>query len=162
MVAKEVEEKESAEKKDNKKRKPLLKIILILIPVFVLIGGAAFLFLDIEVPFFDAGNGEDESPPSYQYSMKEFQVNLADPGTRRFLRMTIDLAYDDRGLTGEIENREPELRSEIIAILRGKYIEDLDEPGGMDALEDEILGKLNSMLNSGEVKAIYYKEFIFQ
>ncbi len=170
MTAKEKEEKneeKTAEKseKKGKKRSPLLKIILVLVPVMILGGGAAFYFISGELPFFGdgvIGGEESDSPPRYSYSMQEFQVNLADPGTSRFLRTTFDLAYDARGLTREIEDREPELRSEIIAILRSKYIEDLEEPGGMKNLEKEILDKLNEMLDSGEVKAIYFKEFIFQ
>ncbi len=168
MVAKLEEEKKSEPEKKGKKakkRSPLLKIILILIPAMIIGGGAAFYFISGELPFFGDEitlGAEDEGPPRYSYSMAEFQVNLADTGTRRFLRTTFDLAYDDRGLSREIESREPELRSEIISILRSKYIEDLEEPGGMDTLEGEIIDRLNEKLESGEVKAVYYKEFIFQ
>ncbi len=148
-----------------KKRKPLLLIIVIFILVLIL-GGLAFFFFGDSLPFISERNGTeavvDDSPPDHIYQMSEFQVNLADPGTRRFLRVTMDFAYDDRALTREIEERESEVRSHIISILRSKFVEDLEEPGGMKALEEDIIERLNSVLDSGEIKAIYYKEFIFQ
>lgn len=166
MAVKEKEEKQTGSGKEEgkrKKKRPLLKILLFLVPALVIGGAAAFFFLGDEIPFLGSEDGQEgEDLPRYSYSMSEFQVNLADTGTRRFLRTTFDLAYDDRGLTREIEEREPELRSEIISILRSKYIEDLEEPGGMKDLEEELLEMLNERLESGEVKAIYYKEFIFQ
>ncbi len=160
------EESETVEKteKKKKKRKPLL---FVLIPVLLLvIGGLAFVFLGDSLPFISSGSEDSadtvDGPPRHLYAMSEFQVNLADPGTRRFLRMKIDLAYDERALTREIEERESELRSHIIAILRSKFVIDLEEPGGMKELERDLLDQLNSVLDKGQIEAIYYKEFIFQ
>ncbi len=166
MAVKDKEEKKPGSGQDEgkgKKKRPLLKILLIFVPLLLIGGAAAYFFLGDEIPFLGHVDGEEaEALPRYSYSMAEFQVNLADSGTRRFLRTTFDLAYDDRGLTREIEEREPELRSEMISILRSKYIDDLEEPGGMKDLEAELIEMLNDRLESGEVKAIYYKEFIFQ
>ncbi len=169
MTAEVKEEKEAAggkAEKSKKKRSPLLLILLIGIPVLLLGGLAAFHFLMGGLPFLSS---EDENTaevvealPRYTYAMQEFQVNLADEGTRRFLRTTIDLAYNEKKLTKEIDTRQSELRSHIISILRSKYVSDLGEPGGMKALEQDLLQKLNSLLEAGEIEAIYYKEFIFQ
>ena len=151
--------------KGGKKRKPLLLIVII--PVLLLAaGGLAFFFFGESLPFIETpgepGDSASDGPPRHLYAMSEFQVNLADPGTRRFLRMKVDLAYNERGLNREIEERESELRSHIISILRSKFIADLEEPGGMKSLEEELLDRLNSILDSGKLEAIYYKEFIFQ
>ncbi len=168
-MAKKVEDvtiKEEKEEKKAKKRKPILLIILILVFIFFLAGGALFFFFGDRLPFIGSSTEEEtenvDTLPRYNHAMQEFQVNLADPITRRFLRMKIDLAYDDRGLTRELEERDSELRSHIISILRSKTVDDLDEPGGMKNLEEEILERLNSLLEAGEVRAIYYREFIFQ
>ncbi len=163
MAEDKVESKEKEGKK-GKKGKPLLLIILIILFVLAL-GTAAFFFFGDGLPFIGNDSTDQpavETPPQHSYSMDEFQVNLADPGTRRFLRMTIDLAYDDRGLASEIQEREAELRSNIISVLRSKFVEDLEEPGGMANLEQDLLEAINGVLSTGEVEAIYYKEFIFQ
>jgi len=163
------EEKEAAggkTGKEKKKRSPLLLILLIGIPFLLLGGLAVFHFFLGGLPFLSSGEEEVaevvEARPRHTYAMQEFQVNLADEGTRRFLRTTIDLAYNEKALTKEIETRQSELRSHIISILRSKYVSDLGEPGGMQALEQDLLQKLNSLLEAGEIEAIYYKEFIFQ
>ncbi|MGM0651885.1 MAG: flagellar basal body-associated FliL family protein [Bacillota bacterium] len=164
MTAKPAEEKVEGKGKEGKKGKPLLLIILIIVLVLGL-GAAGLFFFGVGLPFLgdDSADQPDvETPPEYSYSMEEYQVNLADPGNRRFLRMTIDLAYDEKDLAGEIEEREAELRSKIISVLRSKYVEDLEEPGGMESLEQDLLRAINDILNTGEVEAIYYKEFIFQ
>ena len=165
MTSKAAAEITESKEKEGKKKKPLLLIILIVLLVLVL--GAVALFIFGEgLPFLGDDSAADqpavEKPPQHSYEMDEFQVNLADPGTRRFLRMKIDLAYDDRGLSGEIEEREAELRSNIISVLRSKFVEDLEEPGGMENLERDLLDVINGVLDTGEVRAIYYKEFIFQ
>ncbi len=169
MAAKtDVENGETTDKKakKEKKRKPLLLIILILVLVLIVGGVAAIFFLRNSLPFFGGGEAteevQEEERPRLLYSMREFQVNLADQGTRRFLRTTMDLAYNEKKLTKEIEARESELRSHIISILRSKFVIDLDEPGGMKNLEKELIERLNSVLENGTIEAIYYKEFIFQ
>jgi len=165
LTAKPAAEKTEGKEKEVKKRRPLLLIILVVIIVLAL-GVAAFFVFTGGLPFLGNDSAADqpavEKPPQHSYEMDEFQVNLADPGTRRFLRMKIDLAYDDRGLSSEIQDREAELRSNIISVLRSKYVEDLEEPGGMENLEKDLLEAINGVLSTGEVRAIYYKEFIFQ
>lgn len=161
----ESSEAETNVKEVKKKKKMPLFLVIVLILFLVLAGTAAgFYFIGGGIPFLNIERAGTESvqPPRYNYSMKEFQVNLADPVNRRFLRTTIDLAYDDRSLTREIQDRESELRSHIISILRSKEAVDLQEPGGMENLELELRERLNSILDTGEVRAIYYKEFIYQ
>jgi flagellar protein FliL len=169
MTAEVREEKEAAggkAGKSKKKRSPLLLILLIGIPVLLLGALLGVHFLMGGLPFLSSSE-EDvaevvEALPRYTFAMQEFQVNLADEGTRRFLRTTIDLAYNEKKLTKEIETRQSELRSHIISVLRSKFVSDLGEPGGMEALEQDLLQRLNSLLKVGEIEAIYYKEFIFQ
>jgi flagellar FliL protein len=166
MAAKAGTDKEAAEAKGGKKKKgrPLLLIIIIVILLVVILALGALFFIFDGFPFSGGDDVQEEvvEQPRYLYSLQEFQVNLADPGTRRFLRTTLDLAYDEKSLTKELESRESEIRSLIISVLRSKYVVDLDEPGGMKGLEQDLLHVLNSALVEGEIKAIYYREFIFQ
>lgn len=160
-------EAESKEGKKEKKRKPVILFIIIGVVLLLILGTAAFfIFFGGGLPFLGSddtdAHEEVAAPPRFTYPMAEFQVNLYDPVARRFLRMKIDLAYDEKALNKEIETRESELRSSIIEVLRSKTVDDLDEPGGMKALEEDLLEVVNNVLLEGEVRAIYYKEFIFQ
>lgn len=160
-------ENEGKETKKAKKGKPVILFIIIGVVLLLILGAVAFfIFFGDGLPFLSSSNTDAQEeviePPRFTYPMAEFQVNLYDPITRRFLRMKIDLAFDERALNKEIEDRESELRSSIIEVLRSKTVEDLDEPGGMKALEEDLLEVVNNVLIEGEVRAIYYKEFIFQ
>ena len=161
-----IDKNENAEKEKVAEKKNPPWLIIILTGTFLLAALAlgAFYLLTGNLPFLtrDRSVTVENSIPRYTYSMREFQVNLADSGSRRFLRMTIDLAYDERALAKELEERDSELRSHIIAVLRSKYVVDLDEPGGMENLERDILQRLNALLEKGDIRAVYYKELIYQ
>lgn len=161
-----IDKNENAEKEKVAEKKNPPWLIIILTGTFLLAALAlgAFYLLTGNLPFLtrDGSVTVENSVPRYTYSMREFQVNLADSGSRRFLRMTIDLAYDERALAKELEERDSELRSHIIAVLRSKYVVDLDEPGGMENLERDILQRLNALLEKGDIRAVYYKELIYQ
>ncbi len=160
---------DKSEKREHSKmpeKKPPWLIIMLIGSVLLLaLVFGVFYMINGSLPLISRLLGEETAEntiPSYIYPLREFQVNLADPGSRRFLRITIDLAYDDRALTKELEERDSEVRSHIIAVLRSKYVVDLDEPGGMEKLEQDLIQRLNSFLEEGEIKAIYYKELIYQ
>ena len=168
MAAKTGSEKETAGAKDKKTKKgsPLLLLTSALLLVLICLVALVFTGI-IKLPFLKQAAAvpqaaAEQAQPRFLYSLHEFQVNLADSGSKRFLRTTIDLAYDDKKLAKEIEARESEVRSVIISVLRGKHTADLGEPGGMKGLEQDLLKALNDTLSKGEVKAIYYREFIFQ
>ena len=147
----------------GKKKKPLA--IFFLAGALLLLVILAGLYWTGTLDRFIPGQGQEEpapGPPRYTVPMKEFQVNLADTGARRFLRMRIYLAFDERALVKEVEERQPEIRSEIIAVLRSKTVADLDGPEGMDALQQVILEQLNGLLKGGQIHSLYFDEFIIQ
>lgn len=150
--------------KNTKKSSVLLIIIIVLLLIVIL--AAVLIFTGIvKLPFLSVAQGQTEETalqPRLLYSLQEFQVNLADSGTKRFLRTSIDLAYNEKKLTKELETRQSEIRSLIITVLRSKHVADLGEPGGMKSLEEDLLATLNSALVEGEIMAVYYREFIFQ
>lgn len=142
-----------------------LFLLLITVLVLFFITTAFLLFgkdLIARLPTFAAGDKTVEAGPQYQTGLKEFQVNLADNGARRYLRVKLVLGYDARSLQKEIERRENEMRSAIITLLRGKTVADLDEPGGAVKLQADLMAEVNRFLATGEIEAIYFDELIIQ
>lgn len=171
MVAKMSAKDENEEKKEVKnegapKKKKKLLIIGLLVTVPLILGfvvAGVLLLLPGENIFsnlFQDPVADDMS--KYLAPMEEFQINLADPGGRRFLRTHFTFGYNEGRLTEELVRREHEIRSDLIALLRAKTVEDLQEPGGMDQLEEDIKATLNEILISGEVKQVYFGDFIIQ
>ncbi len=130
---------------------PLLLGFLIVLVLLLYSGGGGF--------FEDPLRG---TQPRYIESMREFQVNLADEGGRRYLRVSFELGFNESRLRNELESRDSEIRSEIMAVLRAKTVEDLQEPGGQNALKDEIILSMNDILVTGVIQDLYFTEFIIQ
>ena len=163
-------DEESEDKKKEKKSKPApLKKILIGVAVLIILGGSMIFFGD-QVWGLVGGIFEEEEYNGTEYvvSLREFTVNLAGGRGNRFVRTEIHLAFDESELNHEIEEREPEIRTRIITFLRGKTVEDLEEPleeeeeGGLNQLRRELTRELNQLLSSGEIKTVYFDEFVIQ
>lgn len=97
------------------------------------------------------------------YSLDTFNVNLADLESRHFLKTTITLELGTPALAKELEKRQPQVRDIIISILREKTAEELKNGNAtVQKLKDEIKSRLNNVLTSGQVTAVYFTEFIVQ
>lgn len=98
-----------------------------------------------------------------KYALETFNVNLADQESRRFLKATITLELDAPKLAKELEKRKAQVRDIIIALLREKKASELkDGNTAVQQLKEEIKSRLNAVLTSGKVTAVYFTEFIVQ
>ena len=91
-----------------------------------------------------------------------FTVNLNDANQRRYLKTGVVIAYQEGRLLEELEKRQPQLRDLTITVLRRWTAADLAEEESLEKLRTELMGEINSVLTSGEVKDIYFTEFIVQ
>lgn len=97
------------------------------------------------------------SPP------REFTVNVVDPTMRRYLRVKISFEYlATKELVKELELRDAELRHSIIEVLRTKSVSDLNTTQSTEHLRSELLSAVNRVLENGQVKSIYFTEFVIQ
>ena len=155
------EEKEGEGLGKNK----LLIVVLIAVPLLVgvLLAGAFILLAG-------PGNGMGdlfhdpvaEEKPAYVDEMEEFQVNLADEGGRRFLRVEMFVGYENEAVGEEMDRRMPEVRSEINSLLSEKTVSEVQQPGGHEELKEDLIDMLNGMLVTGEVSDIYFYEILIQ
>jgi len=151
------------------KGKTIIMILFMVIVAFVIVLGGLVLFGD---QVMETVAGIWEGPPYEEHAhvmpLSEFTVNLAGEGRTAFLRAEMHLAFEDGDIEQEIKDRKPEVRTEIITLLRGKTAENLAEPmeedeeGGLEMLREEITDKLNQILVSGDVETVYFKEFVIQ
>lgn len=141
--------------------KLVLIIVIVLLIGIILVGG---FFLLARGGSLDGVLNDPikDVKPRFEVILQEFQVNLTDAGGRRYLRTQIILGCDDSKVQKELSQRNNEIRSELIELLRNKSVEDLHEPGGQEALREEIIETLNDMLIMGEIKTLYFSEFIIQ
>lgn len=151
---------ETATEKKERKSRPWLTIALLLV-VLLLSGGYVYhFFFGGNNPGATAAAGSSQVPANMQkISLEPIVVNLADPGLHRYLRAKITLEYSEAKLSSELNDKLYRIRDTIISVLRSKKTDDLQNE---DALKRELLVAINSQLLTGQVRGLYFEEFIIQ
>ena len=170
------EEKENnQEEKEEKKEggsKLLLIVIIVLLLLLLIIGGL--------VAYFLLSGNEEQPPPQQQqkiekkhkvssmaeigpiYPLDPFIVNLVSSNANRYLKCKIDLELDSPELQQEVDKKLPAIRDLIIQILSSKSVEEIQTAKGKQKLKEEIKRKINEILTTGEIKNVYFTEFVIQ
>jgi len=173
-MAEEKENQETEEKEEKKEggSKLLLIIIIVLLLLLLIIGGVVAYFLL-------SSNNEDQNPQQQQkvekkhkvsdmseigpiYPLDPFVVNLVSANANRYLKCKIDLELDSPELQQEVDKKLPAIRDMIIQILSSKSVEEIQTAKGKEKLKEEIKRKINSILTTGEIKHVYFTEFVIQ
>ncbi len=151
------------------------KILIILIGVFLLVvvamGGGFFMMWN-KMSSMTTQNSEDVENGTEVEEVVEtmgptkrletFIVNLADKGGTRYLRVSIDLEIENEETGKVVDKRLPKIRDAILTILPTKKYEDIGTVEGKSALRNEMLTKLNELMEPEKIKNIYFTEFVVQ
>jgi flagellar protein FliL len=159
MAGKETET-EGQGKSEKKKKSPLIKIIVLVVLLAVLGGGGFFgyvKFLKKEPP-----PKEPEVEQSVSAEAGSFLVNLSDPGGKRYLKVSLQFELSGKKVNDEINRRNVEMRDMIIMLLSSKEYTEIGNATGKLTLKRELMTRLNKMLRDGQVKEIYFTEFLVQ
>lgn len=96
------------------------------------------------------------------YPLDTFTVNLKSDAGRRYLKVTMSLELDGEELSLELDNKSPVIRDRVIRILTSKTLEEISSKKGKQKVSDQIMDTLNSMISDGNIKGIYFTEFVIQ
>jgi flagellar protein FliL len=179
-------EEEKEEKKEHgpteKKKLPMMAIIAV-VAVVLVIGGAAagyFMFIGpkMKASGKEAGNeakkeqvkekGSKEGEKGGEGSsgnlkmLDPFIVNLADAEGQRYLKAVIQLELDNQATSGEIQEKLPQIRDEILMILSNKTFDDVSTTAGKKMVKREITSAVNRYIATGQVTQVYFTEFVVQ
>ena len=153
-----------------------MKLIIIAVLLIVLLGGGA-VALRILAPGLipgwgekpqdqpaDAAPGPKEADPGLGelYAMKSFIVNLVDPTGKRYLKITMSLELSVPELKAEVDARLPQIQDAILVLLSSKTFGDISTPAGKSQLRTEIINRCNAYLKTGQIKNVYFSEFVVQ
>lgn len=169
-MAEEKENQEQEEKKEGGGNKLLLIVIIILLLVLLIVGGLVAYFL------LSGGDEEQVEPQKVEkkkkvskmteigpiYPLDRFIVNLLSNNSNRYLKCKIDLELDAPELQKEIDKKLPAIRDLIIRILSSKTVEEIQTSKGKEKLKEEIKRKINEILTTGEIRNVYFTEFVIQ
>ena len=104
-----------------------------------------------------AGTSEGALEP-----MDPFIANLGDEDGRRYLKATLQVEFYDAIVPPEFNRRLPQSRDMLLTLFSSKNFADVRTPQGKAVLREEIVNRLNTVLDEDAVKAVYFTEFIVQ
>ncbi len=173
-MAEEETEEQGSEEQGTQKKSNLILIIIIVALVFVL------LIVGVVVAML-AGGDDTSSQSRDSSSVKEkpaqamesmevgpmfpldtFTVNLLSDSGRRYLKVQMNLELDGEELAAELESKTAVVRDVVIRMLSSKTLEEISTAKGKDKLKEQIVNQLNLRLRDGNVRNVYFTEFVVQ
>lgn len=158
--------------KDGKGKKKLLLIIGIGVLVLAIGGGVAGWYFQKNKPASeDSRNPGDKVPvPQLEQSAEigpmvdidEFIVNIISGDTAHYVKASLTVELTSENAKTEVEKRMPQMRDTILMLIGNKTYEELQDLQGKKQLKAELMSNINSFLQTGKVRSIYFTNFVVQ
>jgi len=141
--------------------------------VLLLIGGgvAGWFFLKPEPPTpeeLDPGltvpvpNLAQTTEIGPMVNIEEFVVNIISGDTPHYVKASLTVELSNADVQPEVEQRMPQVRDAVLLLIGNKTYEELQDLQGKRQLKAELKSKINSFLQGGKVRAIYFTNFVVQ
>lgn len=173
-MAEEETEAQGTENGGEKKSSNLVLIIIIvaLVLVLLVVGVVvAMLAGGDEAPSNNSSNPSakekkvqsmDSIEVGPMFPLDTFTVNLLSDSGRRYLKVQMNLELDDEQLAAELESKTAVVRDVVIRMLSSKTLEEISTAKGKDKLKEQITDQLNLRLRDGNIRNVYFTEFVVQ
>jgi flagellar FliL protein len=96
------------------------------------------------------------------YPLDTFTVNLKSDAGRRYLKVTMSLELEGEELSLELDAKTAVIRDRVIRILSSKTLEEISSKKGKAKVSSQVMDTLNSMISDGQIRGIYFTEFVIQ
>ncbi len=161
----EEDEGEAASKKRRFAGRTL--VLFIALPLLLLLGGGVTLFVFDPLGMFSGDmveTAEDGPPkPVVFFEMPDMLVNLSQKDKRsQYLKLKVALEMSDRETKKAIQPMLPRIMDIFQIYLRELRSEDLEGSAGVYRLKEELLRRINLVLNPRKIDRILFKQMIVQ
>jgi flagellar FliL protein len=95
-------------------------------------------------------------------NIEEFIVNIISGDAAHYVKASLTVELTNANVQIEVENRMPQMRDAILLLIGNKTYEELQDLQGKKQLKAELMSKINSFLQTGKVKSIYFTNFVVQ
>lgn len=155
-------DKTEDKKDEGAKKKPPMMIIMAVFAIAVL--GGAFFMVHSASAKAKPGAEKKKVEKGPVLTLDEFLVNLADPGSDHFLKVTVGLELDKaKGKTPEsLKEESPLIRDAVLTSLSSKTRDDIASIKGREKLKAEIKKSVNEGLGEDDVQGVYFTNFVTQ
>lgn len=154
-----------SEEKQVKVKNPLVIFIAIAIVATIFAGGMSFLIVKKLLKENSAGQAKvvvANRVGLFHSLQDEFLVNLCDEEANHYIKAKVALEVVNKEALAEVVERTPQIRDDIISILRTKKAADMQKPDSMLKLKEEIRKKCNENLTNGNILVVYFTDFVMQ
>jgi len=90
-----------------------------------------------------------------------FVVNLDEPGTSRYLKITLQLELFP-GADHALEKSKQLLRDTILSHLSGLHIKDTLGAEAKERIRTDLMAKINKMIGNDKVRRMFFQDFVVQ
>ncbi len=172
------EEERPEEVEVQVKKKSPMRLIVTLGVIVVLLGGLGgggfygykkFFVRDAAKSAKGEAGGREEKPeksgkvePAVIHEWEPFLVNLTDPGGKRYLKLTMRIELTGHEAEVDFVAKNVQLRDSVLLLLSSKSFDDIAGTKGKTVLKQEIIAQANRILQHGQVKDVYFIEFLIQ
>lgn len=130
-------------------------------------GGAAWFFMGGEKEEGEKhAKAEEEEEHSEEpgpvMELEPFLLNLADRDELRFLKVSIKLELDRPEEKTDYTNKVPAIRDVLLVLLSSKESQILRTTNGKRRMREEIMTRVNGVMNKGKVANVFFTDFIIQ
>jgi flagellar protein FliL len=170
-----IKKKSDSGNEDQKASAPKLIYAVLGLNLIVLLALAAFVWMnlsksqrqmslaDIEASKSTVSEGEAVSGSAEaKFIPESFTVNLADSSGAHFAKVDVEIEVDGDAVREEVIRLRPRIRDFIVVILSSKTYDQIASVDGRDFLREEIRNKINGYLTKGQIKNVYFTQFIIQ
>lgn len=173
-MAEEVEEEVEQKKSGGN----LVLILIVVLLVLLLVGGglAAYFLLGSDSQPAAGQNTQNsatqQNSPAKRstnnlsigpmYPMSQFVVNLLSEGGSKYLKVSLDIELGSEELSAEMDQKKSLIRDIVIRALSSKTFEEVSTMKGKDRLKDEIVKDINQVLSDGQIRNIFFTDFVVQ
>jgi flagellar FliL protein len=117
-----------------------------------------------------AGPGEGEAPAPADpgsalgpvVDLGGFVINLNDSGATRYLKATMKAEVSSAAASDEVTKREPQIRDAVISYLSSLTLRETQGARAKATIRENVARRLNNLLTEGEVRQVYFTEFVTQ
>ncbi len=120
-------------------------------------------------PAADGDKPNEEEGSSYSATdlgptvkLGAFVINLNDPGHPRYLKVTLKAEVSARETKNELRARDPQVRDIVISYLSSLKIKETYGARAKATIRDNIQRRLNHILTTGEVRRVFFTDFMTQ
>lgn len=181
MAEKKEEKKEDGSSKSKKKLFIIIGAAVLVVLILAGVGGYFFLKKDPAATGQTAGQeaagGHGEAAPHGEVpvpgatpkiemgpmvKIDEFIVNIISEEGSHYVKTSMSIEMTNAAVVDEATTRMPQIRDAVLLLIGNKTFEELQDLQGKKQLKAEITSKINSFLQTGQVKSIYFTDFVVQ